>query len=83
MVENSLNRIESAKIKTYQYEEEPLLLHFIKTGFKHVYMIVYEDALGKLLGSVELLNTEEIKQKFNIDIENEDEKINKFKIKQT
>lgn len=74
-------RIESAKIKTYQYKSEPFLIHVLKTGFTHIFIVIYEDVNGQFLGETELLNSAEIKEKFNIDIENDEEVINKFKIK--
>jgi hypothetical protein len=60
--------------RTFQYttkingiiENEPELIHVIKTGFKDKYMVVYEDAYELDLGEVEFGTKKEIESKFNI-----------------
>lgn len=66
------NLIEMKEIKspcrTFQFGDEPELIHVIKTGFKNRYMIVHEDAYEFLLGKVEFKTREEIKNIYNIEV---------------
>lgn len=54
--------------KTFQFGEEPELIHITKTGQEDQYIVSYEDAYQYLNGTCELLTTKGIKEKFNIDI---------------
>jgi len=57
-----------SNISTFQFGQEPELIHIIKTGHKNQYIIVYEDAYEYMNGKCELLSSEGIKKKFDIDI---------------
>lgn len=74
MVDNKL-AIENLKwieipnnTKTFRLEEEPELIHVIKTGFKDKYMVVYEDAYELNLGKVIFGTKKEIDDKFKISL---------------
>ena len=54
--------------RTFQFGEDPELIHVIKTGFKNRYMVVHEDAYEFLLGKVEFRTREEIKKVYGIDV---------------
>ena len=53
--------------RTFQYGEEPELIHIIKTGFVDKYMIAHEDAYEFMLGKVEFATKQEIMDRFRID----------------
>lgn len=52
--------------KTFQLDEEPEVIHVIKTGFEDKYMIVHEDAYEIQLGRVEFGTKAEIEERFKI-----------------
>lgn len=58
----------NSKLATYQADEDPELIHIIKTGFDDMYIIVYEDAYGLTLGNIIMKSSQEIKDRFGIDI---------------
>lgn len=53
-------------IKTFRLEDEPELIHVIKTGFKDKYMVVYEDAYELNIGKVTYGSKSEIESRFGI-----------------
>ena len=53
---------------TFQYLDEPELIHIIKTGFKNKYMLVWEDAYEISIGKVEFHSKESIEDKYNIEL---------------
>lgn len=57
--------------RTFQYGDEPELIHIIKTGFKDRYMIVWEDAYELNIGKVEFCTASVILSVYGIKI-NED-----------
>lgn len=61
------NQIKS-NTRTFQFGEEPELIHIIKTGQKDQYIIAYEDAYEYLNGKSELLSAEGVMDKFGIDL---------------
>ena len=67
-------------MKTYQFGDEPLVIHIIKTGFKDLYLCVYEDGWQQMMGNTKILTSSLIKEVFNIDIENESEEESEFKL---
>lgn len=74
MVDNKL-AIENLKwieipnnTKTFRLEEEPELIHVIKTGFKDKYMVIFEDAIEMVLGNVIFGTKKEIDDKFKISL---------------
>lgn len=71
MVKNE-NPIEMKEIKsstrTFQFGDDPELIHIIKTGFKNRYMVVHEDAYEFLLGKVDFMTREEIKKIYGIEV---------------
>lgn len=54
---------------TFQLDDEPELIHVIKTGFKDTYMIVHEDAFEISLGRVDFHTKDEVETKYGIIIE--------------
>ena len=46
--------------------DETEIIHIIKTGFQDKYIVVFEDAFERSLGTTFLGTQEEIEQKFNI-----------------
>lgn len=58
------------KIETFQLvfddNEEPELIHIIKTGFKNRYIVVFEDAYEIMLGYTVILEKEQIEKDFGI-----------------
>ena len=52
--------------RTFQLNNEPALLHIIKTGFENKYMVVYEVAHEFNLSTVSLHTKKEIEEGFNI-----------------
>ena len=62
-----LKWVESGNVtKTFRLEDEPELIHVIKTGFKDKYMVVYEDAYGLNIGKVTYGTKAEIEGRFGI-----------------
>jgi len=53
---------------TFQWGEEPEVIHIIQTGFRDRYLVVWEDAYEMVLGKTDVLTKEEIKNKFNIEL---------------
>ena len=56
----------SHEVKTYQFKDNPELIHIIKTGFVDKYIVVYEDAYELHIGETEILTRKQIKKNFNI-----------------
>ena len=59
--------------RTFQLDDEPELIHIIKTGFHEshmAYMVVHGDAYELTVGKTDLMSPEKIKDTFNIDIDN-------------
>jgi hypothetical protein len=56
------------KIKTFQLDEEPELIHIIETSFEDTYIVVYEDGFEQLLGKSLTMNKEQIKKVYNIEL---------------
>ena len=54
--------------RSFQFGDDPELIHIIKTGFKDRYMIVHEDAYEFMLGKVEFATQQEIMDRFEIDL---------------
>ena len=61
------NQVKS-NTKSFQFGEEPELIHIIKTGHNDQYIIAYEDAYEYLNGQCELLTSEGVFKKFGINI---------------
>lgn len=59
--------IESDNVtKTFRLQDEPELIHVIKTGFKDKYMVVYEDAYELNIGKVTYGTKTEIESRFGV-----------------
>lgn len=58
--------VQPASISSFQFGNEPEVLHIIKSGFKDKYIVVFEDAYEISMGDILILNSEEIKEKFGI-----------------
>lgn len=56
-------------VKSFQYGDEPELIHIIKTGFINLYMIVFEDGYELELGKVVFATKEEIAEKYKIQLD--------------
>ncbi|CAB4175421.1 hypothetical protein UFOVP1247_148 [uncultured Caudovirales phage] len=52
----------------FQLEDEPELIHVIKTGFRDMYMVVHEDAYEYSIGKVEFGTREDIEVRYKITI---------------
>lgn len=59
--------IKSPQIKSFQWGDEPEVIHIIKTGFEDKYILVWEDAYEAMLGKTEILTRKQIKEKFNVE----------------
>lgn len=59
-----------SKTWSFQFGEEPELIHVIETGFKDRYMVIHEDAYELDLGKVEFFNKVELESKFKIKLSN-------------
>ena len=69
MKEQSEGYVEiKSQCRTFHLQDEPELIHVIKTGFKDKYMVVYEDAFEVELGKVIFGTKVEIESKFNISL---------------
>ncbi len=55
--------------KTFQFGDEPELIHIIKSGYENLYIIVYDDAYQYFTGRTELCTKKDIKNKFSIDMD--------------
>ena len=60
--------IKSPQVRTFQWADEPEVIHIIKTGFEDRYLVVWEDAYEMMLGSTSVLTKKEIKNKFDIEL---------------
>jgi len=60
--------IKTPQVRTFQWGDEPEVIHIIKTGFKDRYLVVWEDAYEMMLGSTSVLTKKEIKNKFDIEL---------------
>ena len=61
------HEIESDKVRVFQLEDEPEIVYIIRIR-DNEFMVVHEDGYDLFTGSVEFNNTEEMKQKFDINI---------------
>ena len=52
----------------FQLDDEPELIHVIKTGFRDMYMVVHEDAYEYSIGKVEFGTKKDIELKYTITI---------------
>lgn len=67
-MESNWKEIEN-RTRTFQLENEPELIHIIKTGFENTYFVVFEDGYGICNDmKVEVHTIETIKQNFNIEL---------------
>jgi hypothetical protein len=67
IIMGNLKWIESGNVtKTFRLQDEPELIHVIKTGFKDKYMVVYEDAYELNIGKVTYGTKTEIESRFGV-----------------
>lgn len=67
IIMENLKWIESGNVtKTFRLQDEPELIHVIKTGFKDKYMVVYEDAYELNIGKVTYGTKTEVEGRFGI-----------------
>ena len=52
--------------ESFYLQEEPEMIHVIKTGFKDRYMVVEEDAYEQVLGNVTFGTKAEIEDRYKI-----------------
>jgi len=62
--------------RTFQFGDEPEVIHITKTGHNNLYVVTYDDAYQYFTGRTELCTKEDLKQKFSIDIDKVDMKDN-------
>lgn len=55
-----------SKVQSFQYKDDPELIHIIKTGSPNTYILVYEDGYQLDTGKTEILTKEKIERRFNI-----------------
>jgi len=55
-----------SKVQSFHWNNEPELIHIIKSGSPNTYILVYEDAYQINTGKSEILSKEQIKERFNI-----------------
>jgi hypothetical protein len=55
---------------TYQLDDEPIIIHIIKTGEvdSNNYFVIHEDGWGINDGKVEILNKKEIIEKYKLNL---------------
>lgn len=58
------------QIRTFQFENEPELVHIVKLGYKDTYAVFEEDAYEQepWKSGLQVLAAYEIKEKFNIEL---------------
>ena len=52
----------------FQLEDEPELIHVIKTGFEDLYMVVHEDAYQYSMGKIEFGTKQDVEIRYKIKI---------------
>ena len=66
--EPTWNELEN-RTRTFQLENEPELIHIIKTGFENTYFVVFEDGYGICNDmKVKSYTKNQIKEIFNIEL---------------
>jgi NTP pyrophosphatase (non-canonical NTP hydrolase) len=65
---------------TYQLGEEPEVVHVIKTGFEDMYLMAWEDAYQHTLGKTEFLSSSELKEKYQINIKEDQMEYQKIEV---
>jgi len=65
-IEPTWKEIKPFPMKTFQFGDDPEVIHIIKTGFDNLYILTWEDAYEMMLGKTELLSKEEIEKRFKI-----------------
>lgn len=56
-------------IVSIQHDEEPWVIHIIKTGFSNLYFVVHEDAYEELNGLIDYLTKEQVEEQFKIKLD--------------
>lgn len=56
----------NSKVQSFHYNNEPELIHIIKSGSPNTYILVYDDAYQLNTGTTEILSKEMIEERFNI-----------------
>lgn len=57
----------NSQIRSFQFGDEPELIHIIKSGFPDKYLVIHEDPF--MLGEAEILTKEKIKLKYKINFD--------------
>jgi hypothetical protein len=52
--------------QTFQFADEPEFMHVLETGFKDLWMLIFEDAYEHQLGEVQFHTRQSIEEKFGI-----------------
>lgn len=55
-----------SKVQSFHFDNEPELIHIIKSGTPNSYILVYEDGYQLQTGNTEILTKEMIEERFNI-----------------
>ena len=67
-----LRKVTSSGIATYRYGDDPVLVHFIRTGFSEPrYIVVQEDAYGQepWQSGVKVMSKDEVEQTYKIKLD--------------
>lgn len=59
----------STSTRRFQLDDEPEVLHIIKTGHENKYMVVKEDGYEHKTGELEFMTKEQIKERYKIDLD--------------
>lgn len=60
--------IKSPQVRTFQWADEPEVIHIIKSGLEDTYLVVWDDAYEVMIGKTEILSKKQIREKFNIEL---------------
>ena len=57
-------------LRTFQFENEPELIHIVRLGYRDTYVVFFEDAyeLEPWQSGLQVFTAQEIKEKFNIEL---------------
>ena len=58
-----------AIVESYLDNEEAVVIYIIKTGFKDRYIVTFDDASELLLGSINIMTKEQVKEKYGIELQ--------------
>jgi hypothetical protein len=62
-----ITKVNPKSVKVFQLEDEPELIYLIKIR-KDEFLVVYNDAYDLKTGQTEFLNSNDLKEKYNINL---------------